>query len=348
VPDEVGDAAVVAVLHRARIALLVLELGALVGQRDGQAAVEERHLLEAPGERLEVVGGGLEDLVVGPEGDGGAGLGGGPALVQVRGGGAAQVLLRPQRALGLDRDGQPGGQRVDHGDADTVQAAGDRVAAAAELAAGVQHGEHDLDGRLVLARHDADRDAAAVVHDANAAVGQQRDQDGVAVAGQGLVHGVVHDLVDQVVQAALAGGADVHAGALADRLEAFQDADRAGVVVAVVDLGRGGRGLGGGCRGGWVGGGGGGGGRCGVLGSDHGRETLSQRRRHRPAGEGAGATRRGPGARLRGTSGGPPSSAGAAETHRRPPEVTDCQERVPFYRFAGTRGGTRGLTALLS
>ena len=43
-------------------------------------------------------------------------------------------------------DVEPAGQGVDHGDADAVQAAGDRVAAAAELAAGVQHGEHDLDG----------------------------------------------------------------------------------------------------------------------------------------------------------------------------------------------------------
>ena len=61
---------------------------------------------------------------------------------------------------------------------------------------------------------------------------QDRDLDPVAVAGQRLVDGVVHDLPHQVVQAALAGGADVHAGALADRLEALEDLDRAGVVGA--------------------------------------------------------------------------------------------------------------------
>ena len=57
----------------------------------------------------------------------------------------------------------------------------------------------------------------------------------VAVAGQRLVDGVVHDLPDQVVQAALAGGADVHAGALADRLEPLEHLDRGGVVLAVLD-----------------------------------------------------------------------------------------------------------------
>ena len=45
----------------------------------------------------------------------------------------------------------------------------------------------------------------------------------VAVAGHGLVDGVVDDLPDEVVEAARAGGADVHAGALADGLEALED-----------------------------------------------------------------------------------------------------------------------------
>ena len=78
---------------------------------------------------------------------------------------------------------------------------------------------------------DVGGDAAAVVDDADAAVGQQGDVDGVGVAGEGLVDRVVDDLPDQVVQAALAGGADVHAGTLADRLEPLEDGDRAGVVV---------------------------------------------------------------------------------------------------------------------
>ena len=56
-------------------------------------------------------------------------------------------------------------QGVDDRDADAVQAAGDRVAAAAELAAGVQHRQHDLDGgAAVLGAGDRlDRDATAVV-----------------------------------------------------------------------------------------------------------------------------------------------------------------------------------------
>ena len=97
----------------------------------------------------------------------------------------------------------------------------------------------DLDGGPLLDRVHVDRDATAVVLDPDAAVGEQGDPDGVAVAGQRLVDGVVDDLPHHVVQAALAGGADVHTGALADRLEALENGDGAagvGVLGGAVGL----------------------------------------------------------------------------------------------------------------
>ena len=72
--------------------------------------------------------------------------------------------------------------------------------------------------------------------DPDPALGQDRDVDGVAVAGQRLVDGVVDDLVDEVVQAALTGRADVHAGALAHGLEALEHGDGGRVVDALVDV----------------------------------------------------------------------------------------------------------------
>jgi hypothetical protein len=116
-----------------------------------------------------------------------------------------------------------------------VQAAGDLVAAAvAELAAGVQDGQHDLDGRLALLLHDRDRDAAAVVGDRDGVVRMDRHRDRVAVAGQRLVDGVVHDLVDEMVQTTDAGRADVHPGTLAHGLETLEDRDVLGVVARPV------------------------------------------------------------------------------------------------------------------
>ena len=140
-------------------------------------------------------------------------------------------------ALLAHADVEPGRQGVDHRGADAVQATGDLVAAAAELAAGVQLGEHELDGADALGRVHVGGDAAPVVLDADRAVLHQRDVDGVGVAGEGLVDRVVDDLPHEVVQAALAGGPDVHAGPLAHRLEALEDGDRAGVVGLPVALG---------------------------------------------------------------------------------------------------------------
>ena len=251
VGDVVDQPAVVAVAHgpllraavravRAGDGDLVLGadvLGPLVDQDDLQTLVEEGHLLEPRPQGLEVEVDGLEDVLVGPEGHRRA-VGAVARRLGERGlGDAVTVVLGVELAVEPDLDLQPVGEGVDHRDPDPVQAARDGVPAPAELAAGVQHGEDDLDGRLALGLHDPDRDAAAVVHDLHSAVGAQRHDDAVAVARQGLVDGVVDHLVHQVVQPARAGGPDVHAGTLAHGLEPFEDGDGAGVV-AVVSLGR--------------------------------------------------------------------------------------------------------------
>ena len=117
---------------------------------------------------------------------------------------------------------------------DAVQATGDLVAATvAELAAGVQDGEHDLGGGPALLLQHPDRDAAAVVDDRDRVVGMDRHFDGVAVTRQRLVDGVVDDLVNEVMKAADTGRADVHAGTLANRLEPLEDGDVVGAVTAL-------------------------------------------------------------------------------------------------------------------
>ena len=65
-----------------------------------------------------------------------------------------------------------------------MQAAGGRVRAAAELAAGVQLGHDDLDAGQAGLGLDVDRDAAAVVAHLDRAVVVQHDLDVVAVTGR--------------------------------------------------------------------------------------------------------------------------------------------------------------------
>ena len=91
---------------------------------------------------------------------------------------------------------QPPRERVDDRRAHAVQPACDGVAAAAELAARVQHGEDDLQRRQADLRMDARGHAAAVVLHQHRAVVLERDGDVRAVAGQRFVDGVVYNFVD--------------------------------------------------------------------------------------------------------------------------------------------------------
>ena len=65
----------------------------------------------------------------------------------------------------------------------------------------------------------------------------ERDADAGAEARHRLVDRVVDDLPDEVVETGQTGGSDVHAGPLADRVEALQDLDVFGAVVGTWLLG---------------------------------------------------------------------------------------------------------------
>ncbi len=146
---------------------------------------------------------------------------------------ALGVLLAVPLAAAVDLDDQTLGQCVHDRHAHTVQTARDLVAVATELAAGVQHGQHDLGGTLATVFTGGERidgHAASVVVDLTSAVGEQGDTDPAAVTGHGFVDRIVDDFPDEVMQSRQAGGADVHARPLAHRIEPLEHLDRRGVV----------------------------------------------------------------------------------------------------------------------
>ena len=189
--DERDDAAVV-------LELVALGL-ALVVQRDENAGVQERELAQALRQRVEAEFDGLEDLRVGPERDLRAALLRRAGDLQIGLRLAPRVFLLVDLAVAPDFEVELLRERVDDRHADAVQAARDLVAVVVELAAGVQHRQHDFGGRPP-ARVLIGRNAAAVVDDGDRPVDVDGDVDLIAEAGQRLVDGVVDDLVDEVVQ----------------------------------------------------------------------------------------------------------------------------------------------------
>ena len=100
-----------------------------------------------------------------------------------------------------------------------------------ELSAGVERRQDQLERGLLVLRVDVDRDAAPVVRDLDLPpVRKERHLEARRVAVDDLVDRVVDDLVDEMVEAARVDAADVHAGALADRLEPLEDRDVGGGV----------------------------------------------------------------------------------------------------------------------
>ena len=177
-----------------------------------------------------------------------------------------------------------------------MQPAGGGVGAAAELAPRVQPGHDQLHaGQLGLAL-DVDRDAPAVVPDFGRTVRVQDHVDPGAVSAQRLIHRVVDDLPQAVLQAAAVGRPDVHARTLAHRVQALQDRQVPGGIGGVargVD-GQPGGGAGGGAASGGNGSGANGGhGRADLLPEMAPRRGLSNRVAF-PAGCRVHATRRSP------------------------------------------------------
>ncbi len=135
----------------------------------------------------------------------------------------ALVSLLVDVALVVNENLEPLRQRIDDRSADAVQAAGDLVAASAELAARVQDREDDLNRGNARLMVDPDRDAAAVVGHGDGPVPVQRHLNMVAGSGQSLVHRVVHDFIDEVMETPKRGRTDIHAGALPDCFKTLQD-----------------------------------------------------------------------------------------------------------------------------
>ena len=93
-----------------------------------------------------------------------------------------------------------------------MQPSGNLIGRGIKFSSGMQLGQHYLGGGDFLAVYDhvIYRDAAAIVHHSNGVVNVDGDLDAGGVTRQSFVHGIVHNLIDQVVQAHLTVGADVH------------------------------------------------------------------------------------------------------------------------------------------
>ena len=220
VPVDVGNELPDAALIAHGLGLLSARPG--VADSDPQTGVQERLLPHTGVQRLIVVLQRVEHLRVRLKGHGGAGMVRLADDLHLLGDIAPGEFHLIDFAVLVYLHRQPLAQSVHHGRAHAVQAAGDLIASAAELAAGVQHGEHHLQGGPARLGLDIHGNTTAVIGDGDGVTLVDGHGNVRAVAGQRLVDGVVHDLIYQVVQTAGAGGADIHTRPLPHSLQPLQ------------------------------------------------------------------------------------------------------------------------------
>ena len=149
---------------------------------------------------------------------------------------SARIGLPVKFLLARHLDLELFGQCVDDRDADAVQTARGLIHLAVELSARVKRGHDDFEGRLTRKlRVRLNWNAAAIVGDPQVAGVFELHLDEAGVPCHCFVHGVVDDFGKQMMQRLLVGAADIHAGALTDRLKTLEDFNMCGRVAVVTD-----------------------------------------------------------------------------------------------------------------
>ncbi len=210
---------------------LLLVLDPLVGERDFDARIQKRQFAQAVGEQVEFeFGGDGENRRVGLEGDEGAGALGFTDDFELAGGDAALEGHVIDLIVARNLDLEPVGKGVDALGADAVEAAGIFVGALAEFAAGMEVGQHQLDGGHLPFRVHVHGDASAIVANGDRAVHMDGHADLLAKAGEMFVNRIVEHLENTVMQPALVGIADIHAGPFSDGFQPLEFVNFRGVV----------------------------------------------------------------------------------------------------------------------
>ena len=103
-----------------------------------------------------------------------------------------------------------------------MQTTGNLVATTAEFTACMQNGENYGNCRDAQLRLNADRNASAIIGNANNIVRQDLDGDFCTAARQDFVDGVVDDFINQMMQTIDTGGTDIHTRTFSYCVQTFQ------------------------------------------------------------------------------------------------------------------------------
>ena len=225
---EANDAIFLMVLH-----MLDLVASAVL-KDDGQIRVQVGGLMKSALDLLRLETGLLKDLRIRQKINLRTGLAGAAKLrkqtfLQFNGGDTPLVMIMMYVTVPADFDIQIGRKSVDNRGSHTIETAAGLVYRVIELSARMQGREYQTLSGYALGMH-VHRDATSIVRHGTGSVLLQKYIDFRTEACQMLVHGIVHNLVDQMVQAFAGHASDIHTGSFAHCLQSLQDRNTACIV----------------------------------------------------------------------------------------------------------------------
>ena len=222
------DAALIA--HIIPAVFLSLRLDTLVREFNSQTRIQECLLSEPLFQNVIIIDQGLKDLTVGLKDDLRTVLIGLPDDGHTLGHVTTGEFHLVNFSLSGHPDFQPFGQSIYNRGADAVKTAGNLITAAAEFTAGMEHCKYHFQGRFSGLRLNACGDASAVVLNGDDITLTNLHLNVITVTRHGLVDGIVHDLIHQVVKTRRGLGTNIHTGALSDCFQSFQHLNLFGTV----------------------------------------------------------------------------------------------------------------------
>ena len=134
---------------------------------------------------------------------------------------AALIFVLIKKTAAANADGHPFRKSVDHRRAHSVKSSAGLICIVIKFSAGMERCEHNAFCAHTLFMH-SDRNAAPVILHCAGAVRLEYHLDLAAKACQMLVDGVVHDLIDKMVETSCGNTADIHSGSHPDSFKTLE------------------------------------------------------------------------------------------------------------------------------
>ena len=145
------------------------------------------------------------------------------------------IFVLIKKTAAANADGHSFRKSIDHRRSDAVQSSAGLICIIIKFSACMERRKDDTLCAHAFFMH-TDRDSSSVVLHGAGSVLFQRHSDRRAETGEVLIHGVIHDLVDQMVESSCGHASDIHAGSCADSFKSFQYFNTVRIIIIRINI----------------------------------------------------------------------------------------------------------------